>query len=976
MNKYIFYYLVVFLFTLQSCDNDDDVNTQTKEPISETEKDIIFQTENFGDLKNSDFLGIISDEEGNAISDVQIAIGNSVAVTDINGVFIINSASVFEKFAHIKAEKEGYIIGSRVIVPKEEGVNQIRITLLEKTVIGSVNSGESSEISLPNGSKVSFEGGFTDSNNNPYSGQVNVSMHYLEPNSRHIFSEMPGSLYAQNENNDPRNLETYGMLSVNLFSPSGEQLNIAENSLSMLEFPIADSQLNSAPDTIELWYFDEEQGYWKEDGIAVRTGNKYRAEVSHFTWWNCDIPYESVYFCFTTDLASASSHYVEIRRGLTDQFIFSGEIDFNDGLDFECGLIPLNEEIEISIYGTGACENILIDQAIYGPYSSDTSITITLPPLVDEISTTLITGNAFNCLGNPITNGYLLIDFETVVSITNGLINFSLQHCSFDTKELMIYDLDFNQFSEIITITPNGTSVDLGTKSSCNMLGGTYTGDVFLESQEQVDAFSLFGYKDIIGNLTIGLESESTNIDDISALASIETISGYIVVKNTELLNLQGVENINTISGGFWIYKNNNLLTVTEFTSLTNFSGGFHIQDNPNLVTISFSGFDTVEYLFIGFNANLTTVVLNDLVTVNDLFRYLVNPSLTSLGEFNNFTNVGGNLMVRFADQLINLQGLNNLQSVGSITIDDNQALSSLEGLDSLTEIVDEAVFFNNSQLADFQGFNSVTTIGGDLHITNNLSLSAMNGLNSLTTIGGDVLIDTNTDLTSIDGLSNLQSISGGLTISNNDQLTSLAGLSNLTSISNLEVENNDALSSLIDLNAVTNLGRLVVEDNDSLLMLSAFSNLTVLNKIAIKDNLMLTSIQGFENITTIADYFTLDNNPLVTSIQPLSNVSGQVDVILIRNNDSLTDLTGLENITSVGTGVGDILYIWNNDGLVSINGLQGIDRANVANNINLTDFCGFQAGFISGVDASTITISGNAFNPSVQDIIDGNCSQ
>ena len=135
---------------------------------------------------------------------------------------------------------------------------------------------------------------------------------------------MPGMLFAQDVSNNARSLETYGMLGINLYSPSGEQLNIPETSPASLTFPV-DISIPNAPETIALWYFDETVGYWKEQGEATKVGDKYIAEVTHFTWWNVDIPLDYVDVCLQlTSGVDLTNFYFNIIREETNQIIFSG----------------------------------------------------------------------------------------------------------------------------------------------------------------------------------------------------------------------------------------------------------------------------------------------------------------------------------------------------------------------------------------------------------------------------------------------------------------------------------------------------------------------------------------------------------------------------------------------------------------------------------------------------------------------------
>jgi len=98
--------------------------------------------------------------------------------------------------------------------------------------------------------------------------------------------------------------------------------------------------------------------------------------------------------------------------------------------------------------------------------------------------------------------------------------------------------------------------------------------------------------------------------------------------------------------------------------------------------------------------------------------------------------------------------------------------------------------------------------------------------------------------------------------------------------------------------------------------------------------------------------------------------------------NSNITNLEGLETITSIDGS----LFIGENPGLTTLSGLENLNF--VGNNIeigndggpalypnpNLSDFCALTNLFISGTYRS-VWFVGNAYNPTVQNMIDGNCS-
>ncbi|WP_298510947.1 leucine-rich repeat domain-containing protein [uncultured Kordia sp.] len=683
LTKLIF--ALICILCIQNC-KDDDFNTTGDTTSSETEavRDQQFKTENFGNATTAKFIGSITDTSGNKLENVQIIIGNTTTLTNNNGLFILNDVDVFENFAYIKAQKEGYINGSRVVLPKTDGVNIINIVLFQKDVVATVNSGETSQVSLPNGAEVNFGGDFTTATGEAYTGPVDVVLHYITPNSEETFTQMPGSLFAQTATNEASALETYGMLSVNLFSPAGEALNINSNTPARIEFPVDESQTNIAPETINLWYFDEENGYWKEEGQAVKEGNKYVAEVTHFTWWNCDIPFDSIDFCFSINPLHTDAtipYYVVITRVSNNQIIYAGDIY---AYNVECGLVPNNEEISINIYSSSeTCNTELIHSETLGGYTTDTTVDISF---TEEVTSTSITGIATNCDGDPIINGYVYIDSANTFSITDGTIDIAYLNCSPETIIIQVLDFDTGTWAIINNVTVNGNAVNLGTISTCDDTGGTYNGNVVLVSQEDVNNFGLFGFTSIDGNLLIRDSLDgSTNITDLTPLATLENIFGELdVVFNPLLQNLNGLHNITTIDGFSGITNNESLTNLDGLSSLTNVR---------NLVIVT-------------------------------------NPALTSITGLSNLTTIDVGFSVAECNSLVSLAGLEGITSLRSLEVDYNNGLTSISALQNLTSL--EKLFIEgNNALTNLVGLEQITALE-IIRIADNNGLMSLNGLENL----------------------------------------------------------------------------------------------------------------------------------------------------------------------------------------------------------------------------------------------------
>ena len=116
---------------------------------------------------------------------------------------------------------------------------------------------------------------------------------------------------------------------------------------------------------------------------------------------------------------------------------------------------------------------------------------------------------------------------------------------------------------------------------------------------------------------------------------------------------------------------------------------------------------------------------------------FVVCPSCTDLSELNSLTSVGHNLRIDDNDALTNLNGLSGLTSVGGLEIGGNDALTNLNGLSNITSVGGDLEIWNNDALINLDGLSGITgSVGGGLKIWDNDALTNLDGLSALTSIG------------------------------------------------------------------------------------------------------------------------------------------------------------------------------------------------------------------------------------------------
>ena len=189
-----------------------------------------------------------------------------------------------------------------------------------------------------------------------------------------------------------------------------------------------------------------------------------------------------------------------------------------------------------------------------------------------------------------------------------------------------------------------------------------FTGDVELLTQLEVESFGSNNYTEITGDLTIGDIDFITDINDLEPLSDLESV-GNLYISVDDLTDFNGLHNLTTVNGYFYLRSvNRNMNDFEGLNSLSEINGSFGIiRSNFNSLT-----------------------GLENLNVVNGNFDILSGYSLTSFSGFQ-LTEIGGDFKIIDCDLLTNLSGIETLTSISeNLVIQENNNLVSLNGLQNL----------------------------------------------------------------------------------------------------------------------------------------------------------------------------------------------------------------------------------------------------------------------------------------------------
>jgi len=336
-----------------------------------------------------------------------------------------------------------------------------------------------------------------------------------------------------------------------------------------------------------------------------------------------------------------------------------------------------------------------------------------------------------------------------------------------------------------------------------------------------------------------------------------------------------------------------------------------------------------------------------------------ITGEVTDLSPLACLAEVTGDFAVFEAKQLTNLDGLQNLRTIGGDLIIGrycdskpcvgNPVLRSIAGLSKLARAksiqivpkclggeglnedclpsVIEKIEFND--LVEVQGvslqhnpalleahFDALPRLTGisvveaeQLHTLSFRALSEaatvyvgsakklenLAGLSTLTRVGS--LTIGGSGLHDLHGLEKAEI--GNLTLSSNAALTSLAGLGSSAHINTLDLNRNASLASLRELNQLKSVDFLSVELNPALGSLAGLENLASAKAVRLMGNESLVNLTGLDQLKSVAGEFIIGDNPALASLTGLQKLA-QAGTINVQGNASLSSLRGLSSLASI----------------------------------------------------------------------------
>ena len=386
--------------------------------------------------------GAVIDSNNLPIPGAIVRSGANNSFTDTRGIFRFNNIELDKYASVVTVEAPGYFKAIRTFSITDGASGYLRIKPLPKRLSGTINAAAGGMVRLQANAAVELQPNSVvlKASGQAYTGQVNVYAGTIDPGDESIADLVPGSFQGIDTAGSRRLLKSFGMIAVELESTTGDPLQIAPGKTATLRFDISQALSATAPATIPLWFMNETDGLWHQEGMATREGNVYEGQVSHFSFWNCDAPNNTVYFecTFHTAAGPLPNALIKITALNTGAFSFG----LTDSTGHVSGLVFSEEPLLLNVLDN--CNGNAYTQTI-GPFTQRTNIGNINVNLPAPASVT-ITGNAVDCNAQSLTSADAIVYWQgqrIAIPLVNGQFLTTLTGCSNgSTAAIEIYVVD------------------------------------------------------------------------------------------------------------------------------------------------------------------------------------------------------------------------------------------------------------------------------------------------------------------------------------------------------------------------------------------------------------------------------------------------------------------------------------------------------------------------------------------------------
>jgi hypothetical protein len=235
-----------------------------------------------GDGEVGTVQGRVVFANGEAVGQVEVAIGDKTYQTDSRGVFV--ASDVAKGTAQVKVQSDSTSDAQVTVAVEPDKSAQVDLAVLPLTTVEVAESDKAGTVTGTDGVIVVMEDKSLQTKDGADTTGV-AEVRYGRVSASSDVKAAPGGLKALMAD-QPVQLETFGMVDLRFYQ-AGEKLKLAK--AVDVTLPLGPNTFVNG-DMIDVFSFDESDGYWKPEGKAMVENGTAKLKVPHLSWWCVGAP--------------------------------------------------------------------------------------------------------------------------------------------------------------------------------------------------------------------------------------------------------------------------------------------------------------------------------------------------------------------------------------------------------------------------------------------------------------------------------------------------------------------------------------------------------------------------------------------------------------------------------------------------------------------------------------------------------------
>ncbi|MDR4469617.1 MAG: putative Ig domain-containing protein [Nitrospira sp.] len=230
------------------------------------------------------------------VSGASVKTDSGTTTTASNGQFTVPAPPGDRTIVRVEANGFAEAFPIARVLPSQTTTLGVKLVPIGVTETVSVASGGT--VSVPNSPArvVIPANGLVPVTGGAPVGSVNVTVTPINPAQEP--SVMPGGFNGVPAGGGSvQPLESGGAMQLDIRDSGGTRYDLAQGQTATIRIPLA-TQSPNPPATMPLWYFDETEGVWREEGEATLQGTGanrfYEGTVARVVYWNADLVFDSI----------------------------------------------------------------------------------------------------------------------------------------------------------------------------------------------------------------------------------------------------------------------------------------------------------------------------------------------------------------------------------------------------------------------------------------------------------------------------------------------------------------------------------------------------------------------------------------------------------------------------------------------------------------------------------------------------------